>query len=366
MNADLAVVGAGPAGLTAAILAARRGLSVVLLGDGPAHPGRIELAPPTLVPLLLDLGVHPIRAGWSGACARRRVAWETAAPVLVEERAAALIERPRLEQSLDEMAARETRIHRVPRQSAPPRSRGIWCGDAWQSPLLLDATGRRALLARDRVRWTSVAWHWTGPPSGDADRPASFAIAALPDGYAYRLQTRVGDQFARVTLRPGRVGLVDTLGVLDAHGLRWLTEGFDAGSAVAARPVAAGLQRSRLPADGTLLAIGDTALARDPLSSQGVLSAMVDACHAIDSLKDTRAWASLTRDRAEGEWQRHLTHLKALVERGRFAGEGAWRQYGEWLRAFGGDVELEVGGSSGTSGVVVAPFGKAKRQGARG
>jgi len=58
VDADVAVIGGGPAGLSAAIILARMGLSTIVIEAAAAKGFRIgETAPPSLQPLLLRLGV---------------------------------------------------------------------------------------------------------------------------------------------------------------------------------------------------------------------------------------------------------------------------------------------------------------------
>jgi 2-polyprenyl-6-methoxyphenol hydroxylase-like FAD-dependent oxidoreductase len=217
---------------------------------------------------------------------------------------------------------------------------------------VVDATGRRAVTAAEALRpprtWTAA----TITVRACAD-PA-LHLAAAPDGYAYRLGSA-----RRVTVgwvgpdRPPRDGAALSRRIA-AAGCGWLFEDLelpDTGTTVR-RP--AGLAIAT--ATPGVVAIGDAALTRDALASQGLSLALSDACLAADPAVPTAALAARRADAV----RRHMAHLRGTVATCRFAASPAWARYGAWLDRQAGGVGFTSGGSgfdTGLGGAVVTGSG---------
>ncbi|MEZ5651438.1 MAG: FAD-dependent monooxygenase [Burkholderiaceae bacterium] len=144
-NFDVAIVGAGPAGCLCAILLARAGLRVALIGE-PGSERRIEGVSARTLKILADTG---LRAHGLLGQGPRRAHWPGLAGTVGDE---ALVMRPRFDAGLraDAVAAG------VQALAAVVRGRGerAWFSDRGPigAALLIDARGRRAPVAADRRR----------------------------------------------------------------------------------------------------------------------------------------------------------------------------------------------------------------------
>src|SRR5689334_19329584 len=100
--AETVILGAGPAGLATALALARQPRVCVIASALPSmtDPPRVDVVPAAFLALLIELGVHPAQLGVTVLHSRRRLAWGTAQPEVVEGRAVAHIERPALELAL--------------------------------------------------------------------------------------------------------------------------------------------------------------------------------------------------------------------------------------------------------------------------
>jgi hypothetical protein len=331
---DLAILGSGPVGAIAALGAAQRGLSVVLCAAPPAHEGpeRLELVPGQLLHLLLQMGVHPKWAGVMDCAVERRVAWETRAPIGRPGPRTVAVWREALEGALGRGLAREPRIARIESGPTPPIwTPNRWQGHGWSAGRLLDATGRAAVMATTRWRWPRVAWHWHASGNGGVD--SWFGLAALPWGYAYRCRLADIDTFGLLLSGAKAHGPDEACATVAEADAQWIVEGFDWAGAVAVAPVAAGPQRAESQSLDPCVAVGDAHIARDPLSSQGLLVGMTEALGALAAWDDAPMWARGLRSRQAVAWERHRRHLQALIDMCRFRDAPGWQAYRHWLDA---------------------------------
>jgi 2-polyprenyl-6-methoxyphenol hydroxylase-like FAD-dependent oxidoreductase len=316
------ILGAGPVGLAAALAAARGGRTLVLSPSlaTPADPYRIDSVPAPVLALLLELGVVPRQIGVDELHDHRWVAWDRENPEPVRGRAMAHIERPALELALLDAIHRRRGIEVAGGSSADlPRSAGV----------VIDATGRRAQSAGRRERppeeWIARTFWSTGrfPPAARA-----FRLAALPEGYAYRLGTKtriliglvVGKSAA--ALRPDHVETY-----VRSAGAGWLLADLpELSSMSAGRGGVASVQWS--DGWGPMMPVGDAALARDSLSSQGLSSGIADAVSLVRRAQRYERWA----ERCKEQRQRHLSALHSILQRSRFAGSFPIDRYVQFLR----------------------------------
>ena len=295
---DALVVGGGPAGSAAALVLAREGWDVVLVEAEPAAFRIGESLPPAARPLLRDLGVLDalgpsvaLRATGTSA------AWGSATPRDVDfvrdpQGQGWHIDRARFDALLRE-AARAAGAE--VREGLKPSS-----SDLSGARALVDASGRRATVARARgarrLRLDRLVAVYARLAAAPGDVDARTLVEATPDGWWY------------TALVPGdrRIAAFLTDADLLPAPLR-TAAGFAAAlestEHVAARagPIEAGphvapAHSARLdppcapgpgPAPGSApawLAVGDAALAFDPLSSQGITTALHTGLRGAEAL----------------------------------------------------------------------------------
>ncbi|MDX3527848.1 tryptophan 7-halogenase [Streptomyces sp. ID05-39B] len=384
---DTVVAGAGPAGSVAALCLARAGRRVLLLdprpGDRPAGPAgaaatdshdpppdlpyqrprgagpyRIgETLPPAARPLLRDLG---LLAGLSAdghlPCTGTEAAWGSGelygrGNVLDPHGPGWHLDRVRFDAFLrgaaEDAGARPLCGVAVRRTGQP----GAWRlvvrkgGEERELPCawVVDATGRRAVIARkgavplrqDRL----VAAYAVLPGPAPADHDLRTLVEAVPDGWWYTARVPAGRLVAHLTdLDLADPRLRTAAGFLErAARTRHIGTRLDgyAGRPPALRWAPAHGQRLAPPAGPGWVAAGDAALACDPLSSQGILTALhtgVRAARAVDrclraggrGVEDALAEYSAFVD---GIAARYLTHHARA-----YADERRWPSAPFWAR----------------------------------
>ncbi|HEX8394340.1 MAG TPA: FAD-dependent monooxygenase [Longimicrobium sp.] len=300
---DVAVLGGGTAGAVAALLLARAGCSAAVLERRAAPPDFTigEGLPPTVHPLLDRLRLlNEVRAGPHLPAYANRSAWGGEALrdhdfIRTPYGHGFHLDRAAFDEALLARAARAgAAVHRGVRVTGRPRREG----GAWRFSLadggsvremaarfVIDATGRAAAFARAagarRERYDRLVAFWCVLPAADAGDQAtlteSFAqgwwyTAGLPGGRrVVALMTDADTSAARAARTAAGFGalLAATRHVHAACG----------GAAPAEAPAAsgAGTARIALPYGDAWLAAGDAALSFDPLSSQGILTAIYSA-----------------------------------------------------------------------------------------
>jgi 2-polyprenyl-6-methoxyphenol hydroxylase-like FAD-dependent oxidoreductase len=333
---DRAIVGAGSVGLVAALQSSRSSRTLLVCRACPesaspesALAPRLETVPAALVSLLIDFGVDPRRIGVDRLYDARHVAWESCIPTTTEGRAVAHVERGALHTELLSIARRDPNLTLQIESLLPVFRRGYWCGTSWRAKTLLDATGRAMAFATRKVHppkpWVARPF-WTQKPSAACDR--SLRIAALPFGYVYRLASSQTDMVwvagRGSNLSQPAAALERTI---ESAGARWLLEGFPPlETASSGRAYAASLQWSE---DSPCAAIGDAALARDILSSQGLATGISDALYAVASQTDGEG--ALCVDRQAAERAAHLRLLAQLFASCRYGDRADWIQYFDFV-----------------------------------
>ena len=194
------------------------------------------------------------------------------------------------------------RVHRLPRPEDVPAS----------VVALVDGTGRAAAWSRPvRTRGRSVAWQFRAPPAGEM----AGRVVRGEGWWAYRLG-HPGATWVGVVTAAGRL----SPSVLDAAVGRL---GLPAASLVAQGRRPAGVQWAGHPVAGRRIAVGDAALAHDPIAGQGIRFALGSAIAAASTVG---TWAThpdgrevaieYYRDLVAAEEARHRAELEQLDAEG--------------------------------------------------
>jgi flavin-dependent dehydrogenase len=324
-EADLVVVGAGPAGGAAAIRAAQAGLRAIVLDAAAApreRPG--ETLHPGVEPLFERLGVAAavheagfvrhtgLSVRWEAARTfvpygadaagpwRGFQAWRSTLDAILLERARALGVEVRRGARVDGVVVDRDRVGGV-------RLRG---GETVRARCVVDGAGGRHVLARalglSRERFTPRLVAHYGYATDVVDETASLEADAR--GWTFRAQVRPGlwqwtrlpFSGVRLDVDPRAIGRPTTRPRAQDVSWRWV-------------PACAG--------PGWFLA-GDAAVVLDPASSHGVLRALMSGMLAGDLAATTASGAAPATSaiasyrRWLGDWVAHdVAELRALYSR---------------------------------------------------
>jgi flavin-dependent dehydrogenase len=357
--ADVAIVGAGPAGAAAALALARRGFEVVLLArDAPPRAEAGETLPAAALGALRALGLDGWFSGRYPEALGRASAWGSA--------------RLEVRDGFVDPSGAGWRLHRADFDAGLRRAAivaGVTSiaidglssiaesGDSrrrWRiataSPqgigavtvrYLVDATGARAALARrfgTRVRaidaLIAIQARIEGHPPGPFD--AFTLVEAVPDGWLYAARLPDGAQVVVLHTDRDLLGAATPADALAAAlaDAPWCARriGWTSASSCAAVSVRSAASGRLARASGPgWAAVGDAAMAADPLSSQGVMNALAGGLRVADAVADDLHGAAAALDSyAEGVdrgWRRFTAHRQAYyaMER-RFADRPFWRR----------------------------------------
>ena len=287
--ADVAVVGAGPAGAMAACVLARAGLRVALLDEVNEAPRIGESLPGAVRPLLRDSGLlAALEAGITRPAAGNLSAWGSAELVAADSirdphGPGLHVDRARFDAALraGAVCAGASRIRaRVRAFEFQPAGWTVQhTAGSLQARFLVDASGRRALAAQqlgigrvqDEALVALYAWGSAGAPD------QRTVIEAVPQGWWYTAALPGGKRVAAMhVLPPVAARILRSQGwqqelARTLHIQRYCQPG-TAWSAPRGTD-AAGARMERCTGEGWL-AVGDAALAFDPLSSQGIFNAL--------------------------------------------------------------------------------------------
>lgn len=283
---DLAVVGGGPAGCTAATLAARLGFRVLLLERGASRREKVcgEFLAPEAVPLVRDLvegtpGEAPIAAAIPIRQAHLHLGEEAIDFAL--EPPALGVPRRVLDSALWEAAVWEgaDALERTEVLAVHGRepflletNRGVFLSRA-----LLNASGRWSRLTGRRAPsdWIGIKAHVR-----ERDPDPGVHLYFFDGGYCGAQPAGEGLVAVAAAVR-GRADLeevVERHPALAARGRGWTLEG----RAIATAPLDFG--RRPAPPEGWL-AIGDAAGFIDPFLGQGMATAILGAREAVEALR---------------------------------------------------------------------------------
>jgi flavin-dependent dehydrogenase len=362
-QADVAIVGGGPAGAVAALTLARLGVTVALLDAGTRHSPVGETLPPAIRPVLDRLGLRatveaegylPSVGSWS--------AWGGAEPwghdfMFSRFGRGWHLDRRRFDALLRE-TARSAGAHfanGVSVTASRPMAGGGFRlhfvdGGEIAARIVLDASGRGAGFARQRGvkrraldRMVALAGHVVRRADAEVE-PAATLVEATPEGWWYSAplpQDRLVAVFMTDADLARAMGAsteswLDRLAATTHTGARALRYG----AGLAGPPVIVPAASSRLQRFGETdwLAIGDAAATQDPLSSEGILVAMESglegAAAAAQALRGDDGALAAAAARRETGW------LGYLEQRNRYYGmERRWPDAPFWRRR--GDRERQ-------------------------
>jgi len=174
---------------------------------------------------------------------------------------------------------------------------------------VIDATGRAAAWSRPVVTDShDVARQFEGPPHADI----ALRMVQGDRWWAYRLGT-ASTTWAGVVTAGGDD--LDADRATADHALRRL--GLDPGEMVPRGRRAARVQRALHPVDGRRIAVGDAALAHDPVAGAGIrfaLASAIAAATVVANWADDRhdVGAAYYTELVTGEHGRHLDALRAI------------------------------------------------------
>jgi flavin-dependent dehydrogenase len=349
---DVLVAGGGPAGSAAAIALAQAGRRVVLADAPVADRDRLKVGeslPPAARPLLMDLGLlETVESGGHLRSCATSAAWGSTRLVANDfvfdpNGHGWHLDRQRFDRSLRVVAAGAGVDVRV---GATASVCGRWVrgwrvglGDRGEvhARALVDATGRRAALARAigarRERSDRLVGVFGSAPARPGDVDARTLVEAMPDGWWYTAlvpgRRRVAVLLSDADLVPPDVrtpaGFLSALGCTDHIG-PLLADG-----AIEPRTEPAHGSRLRPPGGDGWVAVGDAALAFDPLSSQGMTTALytgLAGARAIDAHLGGHP-------QALDDYAARIAAIGAAYEQNRlhaYAAEWRWPERPFWAR----------------------------------
>ncbi len=314
----VAVIGAGPAGASAALALARLGVGVMLLEPGQHRSAVGETLAPGARPLLERLGLREAieREGFLASAGNWSV-WGHAEPwgreFLFDRHGHGWhLDRRRFDALLRRSAeAAGASLRRgVGLADATPRAGGgfdliFTGGGGTTAELVIDASGRgsrfaRALGIRRRAldRLVGIAGY-VAQRDDSPEEPATTLVEAMPAGWWYTAPLPQ-DRLAAVFMTDAdlaRDGLTRLEGWLEQLASAPLTGARAAryGAGLAGPPVVVPASSSRLDRTGgpDWLAIGDAACTYDPLASHGLIAAMQAGLEAATACAE---WLGGRRD----------------------------------------------------------------------
>ena len=346
IDADVVVVGAGPAGSACAAVLARRGYEVVLVDDGRRHGSWAgESLPPGGIDLMRSVFGDDVLEGHRRAYGVRS-AWGSDELVMTDFIATPLGDGLVLDRTRFDAQCRANARSRGARAIAGRVGSVTSSGGAWMSTIhggsvirshwLVDATGRVSAvggrIGARRVRSDRLVAQVL-VTSDRGDPVAGTLIESVPEGWWYS------------TPLPGHrrvIALLTDADLLALPGDRAVSWHAGLARTIHVSSVVGRIEGDEEPfvhrADTSVLhplagerwcAIGDAAASWDPLSSQGLVSGVLMGARAGQALADADAMKDLERDV-------HLLRSEHAALQSHYYGlEKRWPREPFWLRRQG-------------------------------
>jgi flavin-dependent dehydrogenase len=349
-NQPVGIVGGGPAGLATALALRAHGLDVCVIDQGDWSAARAgEHLAAAAQPTLERLGLQSLYER-ALLCRGIDAAWGAAEPQFQELQlftpfgGGRIVERPGFDQAMLAHARAQgiTCLERTRVHSATYTSSGEWrvvlrSGSTRTFSCLVDATGRAASLARAqgaRVvvydRLVGVSARMSGSHHDNLNK---LHIWSARDGWWYLATLPGGERIATWMTDVEQIGQLGQRAAWQQHCARHFEAARlppELASATWGRPRSfpAHSQRLQRPYGAGWIAVGDAALAFDPLSSQGLAKALRSGCDAADAIAQRQPEACARyQEKLEHDWQRYLDarcHYYRLEQR--FPEAPFWRE----------------------------------------
>ncbi len=337
---DVAVIGGGPAGSTAARLLACWGHSVVLIAREPRGPERAETLPPTSRRLFRLLGVYEnIEAGDFYETAGNIVRWgsdEARTEEYPEERGYQVLrsEFDRLLLNLAPATVVREAVRAV--DFADGAEIRLQSGETLRARFVIDASGRAGVIARRGLRVAenaprtfAICGYWEGPHSTSTHT----TIESRKEGWVWSIPVSPTKRFVTVMVEASVIrdkGMVATYRQMTSNvaGMPWACD-------------ASMYHAVSYAGDHHLLA-GDAGSFVDPLSSYGVKKAMSSAWLAavvINTSLRNPSMGSTARDYFDRR-ERQIYASQLLQTEKHFRNAGLWATASSAPETFYSDAEL--------------------------
>jgi flavin-dependent dehydrogenase len=303
-RAMIAVVGAGPAGLVTAIHLARGGHSVAVIERAATRSGPIgEQLSAQGARGLAQLDARLVATQFGAPCPSTHSAWGESELRVRHDLfgawgASCIVDRRALERALAEVArdcgvafVLGRRLKRVTSSAGAACLTLDW-GRPLEAAFVVDATGRSACVARQLgatlLRSDSlIALQGRLAPSTKPRRREVF-VESASDGWWYSVPAQDGSLAAvyftdSELLQCKGADALWQSALAESRHTRARTRGHGRSEAIEVR--AACSQRLDRAAGNSWLAVGDAAMAWDPLSSSGLTNAILEAAHAAQAIE---------------------------------------------------------------------------------
>ena len=319
--ADVAVIGAGPAGSAAARLLASWGHGVVLLGRVARLPALAESLPPSCTKLFDQIGVRRVLDDAEFVRATGNTVRWAGQQTRVERFDAGVLGYQVARNELDSLLARAARDAGVHAIDASVRV-ATREGDAWlvsfesgdrveriRARWLVDASGRTGVIARrgfrkpdDIARTTAVVGVWQRATPWPVEDNTHTLVESYAGGWAWSVPVTETRRFVTVMLDPSvtelrreggpRIGETYSAELAKTEMISHTV----AGATMVGEPWAcdASPYSATRATEDHLLLVGDAASFVDPLSSFGVKKALASAWLGAVAIHSSLTTASMT------------------------------------------------------------------------